>query len=222
MSYAPALPPAAPAAASPAASGRDEAGAVPALRVLPAPSIEGPVLAAVPDGRGVAAAIDGQLALPLDWRLPNGLPAQPPAPRRLRLVTDSDAADAAEATAAAATATATGERPDLPPPAPWAGRLATAVLEVAAGERPPSQLLKWTTPAIYNDLARRFAVAARRGNGRPGRPQCRSVHSVHASQVRPGVVEVCAVVSGATRSRAVAIRLEALKGRWIATAVEIG
>ena len=37
----------------------------------------------------------------------------------------------------------------------------------------------------------------------------------------PGAVESAVVVKGAERSYAVALRLEAFRGRWIATALEI-
>ena len=41
-------------------------------------------------------AIDGQLALPLEWEVAPGIPAVPPAPRHLRLVGSSPDAVAAE------------------------------------------------------------------------------------------------------------------------------
>ncbi|MEY4170440.1 MAG: hypothetical protein RLZ94_1513 [Actinomycetota bacterium] len=38
----------------------------------------------------------------------------------------------------------------------------------------------------------------------------------------PGVVEASAVVIGGERARAVALRLEVVRGRWLATAIEMG
>lgn len=38
----------------------------------------------------------------------------------------------------------------------------------------------------------------------------------------PGIIEASAVVIGSVRARAVALRLEAVRGRWLATAVEFG
>jgi hypothetical protein len=92
-------------------------------------------------------------------------------------------------------------------------RLAPAILEVAAGERPPGQLTRWVTRDIRETLARR---------GKARAPQCRRVRSVRVTSPAPGVVEASAVVIGGERARAVALRLEVVRGRWLATAVEIG
>ena len=145
-------------------------------------------------------------ALPLDWVLPSGLPAAPPPVRRLRLVTQPRS-----------------EEPSaLPAAAPWVARLAPAILEVVAGERPAGQLQRWVTSEIRETLARRGAAALRHpaGKGRP--PQCRRVRSVRVTEPAPGVVEASAVVIGGVRARAVALRLEVVRGRWLATAVELG
>lgn len=150
-----------------------------------------------------------QPALPLEWALPSGLPAVPPPVRRLRLVTEAPPRPRVE-------------RGALPAPAPWVARLAPAILEVVAGERPPGQLQRWVTSEIRETLARRGAAALRHpaGKGRP--PQCRRVRSVRITEPAPGVIEASAVVIGGVRARAVAMRLEVVRGRWLATAVELG
>jgi hypothetical protein len=147
--------------------------------------------------------------LPLDWELPTGLPATPPPARHLRLVSPPPPPLPTEC----------GR---LPAPAPWVARLAPALLEVAAGERPPGQLTRWVTRDIRETLARRGAAALRHPAGKARAPQCRRVRSVRVTQPAPGVIEASAVVIGAVRARAVAIRLEAIRGRWLATAVELG
>lgn len=151
-------------------------------------------------------------ALPLEWVLPSGLPAVPPPARHLRLVPGSQAQ----------VAQVPDGTPRLPSPAPWVGRLAPAILEVVAGERPAAQLTRWVSGEIRETLARRGAAAMRHpaGKGRP--PACRRVRSVRVTEPAPGVIEASAVVLGGTRARAVAIRLEIVRGRWLATAVEIG
>jgi hypothetical protein len=101
-------------------------------------------------------------------------------------------------------------------------RLAPAILEVAAGERPPGQLTRWVTRDIRETLARRGAAALRHPAGKARAPQCRRVRSVRVTSPAPGVVEASAVVIGGERARAVALRLEVVRGRWLATAVEIG
>lgn len=147
--------------------------------------------------------------LPLEWQVPGGLPATPPPARHLRLVAPlPDPLDLGG--------------PGLPAPAPWVARLAPAILEVAAGERPAGQLTRWVTRDIRDTLARRGAAALRHPAGKDRAPTCRRVRSVRVTTPAPGIVEASAVVLGAVRARAVAIRLEAVRGRWLATAVELG
>lgn len=145
-----------------------------------------------------------QSALPLDWHLPSGLPADPPPVRHLRLVTQTE------------------PPPGLPAPAPWVARLAPAILEVVAGERPSGQLSRWVTGEIRETLARRGAAARCHPAGKGRIPPCRRVRSVRIFQPAPGIVEASATVIGTSRARAVALRLEVVRGRWLATAVEIG
>ncbi|MGI9197819.1 MAG: Rv3235 family protein [Candidatus Nanopelagicales bacterium] len=154
-------------------------------------------------------------ALPLDWVLPSGLPAVPPPARHLRLVPGGQATDRRAPITAP-----DGTR--LPAPAPWVARLAPAILEVVAGERPSGQLTRWVSAEIRETLARRGAAALRHPAGKGRGPVCRRVRSVRVTEPAPGVVEASAVVLGAERARAVAVRLEAVRGRWLATAVEIG
>lgn len=150
--------------------------------------------------------------LPLDWALPSGLPATPSRPRHLRLVTSKVEQIPLQSP--------TGGR--LPAPAPWVARLAPAILEVAAGERPAGQLSRWVTTEIRETLARRGAAARRHPAGKDLPLQGRRVRSVRVTSPAPGVIEASAVVVGTARARAVAIRLEAVRGRWLATAVELG
>ena len=163
--------------------------------------------------------------LPLEWQLPGGLPAVPPPARHLRLVTGPEG-EAASAEPADATqvgtrgASAADASPRLPSPAPWVARLAPAILEVIAGERPPGQLRRWVSRELLETLSRRHAVALRHPAGSARRPQCRRTRSVRICRPAAEVVEASAVVMGASRARAVAIRLEAVKGRWLVTALE--
>ena len=164
-------------------------------------------------GAAMSTATTAEQPLPLDWALPSGLPATPARPRHLRLVTPTP-------DPAGTDVLASGGR--LPAPAPWVARLAPAILEVAAGERPPGQLSRWVTADIRETLARRGAAARRHPAGKDLRPQCRRVRSVRVTSPTPGVIEASAVVIGSSRARAVALRLEAIRGRWLATAVEFG
>jgi hypothetical protein len=107
-------------------------------------------------------------------------------------------------------------------------------VEVLAGERPVTQLVRWTSAGVYAQVQRRSSLAARtRLQGRDARPGTGGqvaprttgrplVRSVHVSAPADGVAEVCAVVLRAGRAHAVALRLEGLAGRWQCTALEVG
>ena len=151
-----------------------------------------------------------QAELPLMWVLPGGLPATPPSAPALRVVEPFTDAPAA------------------PHPAAWVARIAPAILEVVAGERPAAQLTRWTARDIHATLARRAAVAMRHPAGKDRPAQCRRTQSVRLCSPAVGIVEACAVVAGAERTRAVALRLELVNQsgphppRWLITACEIG
>jgi hypothetical protein len=106
----------------------------------------------------------------------------------------------------------------------WARRFAQAAVEIVGGDRPVSQLLRWTTGAVYQDLHRRALLVARAGGNQPGvtrvqpvRPQVRSVHTRF---VTPTAAETSIHVQYGERSRAVAARFEQRRGRWLCTALD--
>ena len=105
-------------------------------------------------------------------------------------------------------------RSELPDPKPWAARLVLATLEALCGRRPVQQLMPWTDDAVYRQVAR--IVQHRRASSGPG-----VLRSLHVSEPADGVAEVCAVVGGRDRSRAVAVRLEGEDGRWRCTALQL-
>jgi uncharacterized protein DUF6459 len=106
----------------------------------------------------------------------------------------------------------------------WVHRFVQATVEIVGGDRPASQLLRWTTAPVYADLHRRAVLVSRAGGHAPGvarvqpvRPQ---VVSVHTSFVSPTVAEVSARVRYGGRSRAVAARFERRAERWVCSAME--
>jgi hypothetical protein len=116
----------------------------------------------------------------------------------------------------------TPERAHLPHPTEWTARMARALIEAVAGERPVTQLTKWTTREVLLQVTVRAAAARRHPAGKALASPLRRVGSVRICVVAPGIVEACAVVSGMTRARAIALRLEARDQRWIVTAMELG
>jgi hypothetical protein len=156
--------------------------------------------------------------LPLEWVLPNGvslLPSLPPL-----VVRDEEWPDPAGRPSPRPTDDDEPLRPmtpssDLPPVAPWAGRLVQACVEALSGHRPVAQLLRWTSLDVFTQLQE---LALPPGAG--ARPSY--VRSVHVSRPSDGVAEVAAVVSDGRRSRAYALRLEGRDGRWRCTDLVLG
>ena len=199
--------PAASIAANPSATPSARPG--PTLRLVPTP--------AWPDDAPQTAGNDvaGQQALPLTFLLPGGLPAIPevvpqllaPAPRRWgRPASEVEGQPT--------------DRSALPPAGPWAARLAQAVLEVCTAGRPVAQLVRWTDPSVYQALALRYVPRARRDVNRRRVPVAEQVRSVHVCEPADGVAEVSVVIAGGERPRAMALRIEGWKGRWVCTALD--
>lgn len=178
-----------------------------------------------PDPQGPSGAfVQGTLAL--TFLLTNGVPATPAPPAGLRLVhrppdrtreDDGSAGPEEEGEHVEFGPQATA-RANLPDPRGWAARLAQALVEVLAGDRPPAQLVRWTTTEVYETVT--AALPSRRP--RWDRPPRALVRSVHVSEPRDGVAEVAAVVRHGVRSTAVALRIEGLDGRWRCTALQLG
>jgi len=108
-------------------------------------------------------------------------------------------------------------RRDLPDPASWSRRLVQVMVEVVAGQRACTQLLRWTTTGVYEQIRRERMPPTGPAGGQLRRPQ---VRTVHVCEPADGVAEVSAVVAGQRRTHAIALRLEGHDGRWRVTAYE--
>ena len=115
-------------------------------------------------------------------------------------------------------------RESLPDPGEWAAHIAQAILEVMAGWRSAPQLVRWTTNEVYAVVARRSALAARRGPQPGSRPATRRAVVLRTVACEPadGVAEVSCVVLDQGRVRAMALRLTGLDGRWKVEALQLG
>ena len=106
----------------------------------------------------------------------------------------------------------------------FAATFTQAAVEAAGGDRPVTQLVRWTTRAVYRDLARRGQLVARAARQQAGRGRVQALRpqvlGVHVSFIEPVVAEVSAHVRYGARSRAVALRFEWRAGRWQCTAAE--
>lgn len=107
----------------------------------------------------------------------------------------------------------------------WARRYAQAVVEIVGGDRPVTQLLRWSSREVYEDLARRALLVARAGQHLPGQGRVQPVRprvlGVHPCFVSRDAVEVSMHVRYGERSRALAGRFERTRDqRWSCTALE--
>lgn len=89
-----------------------------------------------------------------------------------------------------------------------AAALMSAVVEVLAGRRHPSQLERWVAPDVLNLVE--HLLRARRGPGL-------RLRSVRVQCPHPGAVEVSAHLSQGAASRAAALRITRRGGQWLAT-----
>jgi hypothetical protein len=106
----------------------------------------------------------------------------------------------------------------------WAHRYAQAAVEIVGGDRPITQLLRWTVPRVYADLGRRAQLVARAARQPAGQGKVQAVRpqvvGVRTCFVEPEVAEVSAHVRYGHRSRALALRFEVRDQRWQCVALE--
>ena len=94
--------------------------------------------------------------------------------------------------------------------------LCLAVIETVSGDRSLAQLTRWLSPDAYDRLAADIGARPAVGQQRP------RLLSVHVSTPSADVAEVCGRVRSAGRSRALAMRLDRQRGRWVCTALQLG
>lgn len=106
----------------------------------------------------------------------------------------------------------------------WAARIGQAAVEIVGGDRPVTQLLRWTSAQVYDDLDRRTTLIAKATATTPGtrrlQPVRPRVFSVHSCFLSASVVEASVHLRYGDRSRALALRLERQADRWLCTALE--
>jgi hypothetical protein len=99
-------------------------------------------------------------------------------------------------------------RHGLPDPAATARAIALAICEVEAGLRSASQLERVCHHSLWHTVADRV----QRAGGPP--VSAASVLRVGVQELQPGLVDAVAVVRRGPRVAFIALRLEAVPGRW--------
>lgn len=107
------------------------------------------------------------------------------------------------------------------------GRYLQAAVEIAAGDRPVSQVLRHTVPEVYDDLGERARAVGAAAHLAPGQvrganPARPVVVGVRTALIRCDAVEASAHVRYGRRSRAVAARFEIVRDRWQCVAISWG
>ena len=96
----------------------------------------------------------------------------------------------------------------------------TAASEVLSGLRPVDHLARWTSPSLFDALARRAGLASRILRRRPA-PRRPRIRSVRTELTVSGACEATVLLEEGNRVRAAAARLEMLREHWILTGLEI-
>lgn len=115
------------------------------------------------------------------------------------------------------------DRAALPDPEPLLENLTRCVIEVLAGARDLEQMARWVTDDVYRHLLKRVVLStrARQAKGSVASRPTFTIGSITVCEPHDGVVESVVIVRGRARTRAVAIRLEGLDGRWRASAINV-
>ncbi|MFB2599244.1 Rv3235 family protein [Herbiconiux sp. P17] len=111
----------------------------------------------------------------------------------------------------------------LSDPRPLAESLARCVVEILSGTRDLDQISRWLSADVYAHLLKRVVLSARARQVRGEAPSrlTFTMGTTVLCEPHDGIVEAVVIVHGRARSRAVAIRLEALDARWRASAVHV-
>ncbi|WP_109510328.1 Rv3235 family protein [Nocardioides speluncae] len=100
--------------------------------------------------------------------------------------------------------------------------------EVICGDRPVTQLVRWTSKPVYDQINHRAQVVARAGAheagfGRGRRPVVTpKVQSIHTCFVTPAIAEVSLRIRYGARSRCIAARFELTNNSWVCTEMIFG
>ncbi|MCT1658029.1 Rv3235 family protein [Brevibacterium luteolum] len=101
-----------------------------------------------------------------------------------------------------------------------ASSLSVAIIEIFGGTRAPSSVGKWVAPDLFERIRKHAAYRQQLAKAAPPRPAMLSASTPRVCLVGPRVAEAAVVVSTGRRHRAVALRLEHIRNRWLVTQLE--
>lgn len=87
----------------------------------------------------------------------------------------------------------------------WMERLTQSLVEVLAGARSATALVRWLSPMVYQAL---------RGPQNDPRLKGATVLTLRAQPIAEDAIEIAAVIGCPRRTRAIALRLAMRHGRW--------
>jgi len=183
-------------------------------------------------GRAAATRVPGRsrpspAQVGLGTEVSAGRSASPLTEHRATHSPDADPAAApgagAPPAAAAGQGASEGAARDRATPEPVLENLALSAIEVIAGARDLEQLGRWVTREVYEHLSIRVTVAsrARRVRGAVGKRPVILGTRVSAFHTGDTIVDGVVTVTMRDRTRAVALRIEWVRGRWRASAIHV-
>ena len=111
------------------------------------------------------------------------------------------------------------KRAPLGDPTPLVCTVAKEALEIALGADGINHLARWITPTLRTTLLRQQSLSRRANYAIRGQV---SVARVRLCRVSATAVEAGIVVTEGDVAHALAMRLEAVSGRWLVTALDVG
>lgn len=111
------------------------------------------------------------------------------------------------------------KRGPLGDPTPLVCTVAKEALEIALGANGIDRLARWITPTLRTSLLRQQSLSRRASYATRGQV---SVARVRLCRVSATAVEAAVVATEGDVAHALAMRLEAVSGRWLVTALDVG
>ncbi|NYI40804.1 Rv3235 family protein [Demequina lutea] len=111
------------------------------------------------------------------------------------------------------------KRGPLGDPTPLVCTVAKAALDIALGANGIDRLARWITPTLRTTLLRQQSLSRRAKYTARGQV---SVARVRLCRVSATAVEAAVVATEGDVAHALAMRLEAVSGRWLVTALDVG